>query len=117
MAPQICPANFGITTQCPQIYVYIVSIITTMVLFIRYGMPMEAMFNGVMGIIMGFILMGINFCSWNFQWVTYLFTFIWITVIITNITLIFSKNGDKIFTMMKENFVNYNDDKEESKCI
>ncbi|HEY9703730.1 MAG TPA: hypothetical protein V6C58_14880 [Allocoleopsis sp.] len=90
MASQVCPANFNLATQCPQMYIYILAIITSALLSVRFGNYNQVIGTLVMGGIMTFILMGINFCSWNFQWVTWIFATLALLLVVGNTALIFA---------------------------
>ena len=63
--------GLDITKQCPQLYAYIFSILTAILLTLKLQ-PKQAPRVIVVGAINTVLLMGINFCDWHFQWLTWL---------------------------------------------
>lgn len=86
----VIPANFNILTQCPQVYLYILSVIISVVLSVRLGLYKVVLTKVVIGVIMTIVLMGTNFCSWNFQFITWIFAILWVISIIADTSIIFS---------------------------
>lgn len=84
----VCSANFGIYTQCPQIYIYILSVVTSILLSLKLNNTSKAITSFVSGIIFTIILVGINYCDWSFQWITWIITIFSIFAIIGNTTLL-----------------------------
>lgn len=83
----VLSANFNLYKQCPQIYIYIFAILTSALVSLKLGTINEVMISLISGALMTFILMGINYCDWNFQFITWLFSFIFICISIINIFL------------------------------
>lgn len=84
----IMKANFDIYTQCPQVYIYIISIILSTLVYVKFTDLTLGVVNLISGIIGVIILMGINYCDWNFQFITWFFSFIFILNIIVNTYLL-----------------------------
>lgn len=64
--------NFDIQKQCPQIYFYIFSVLTSVLLAIKYKKTKKAIqivLGGLIGVI---LLMGVDYCKWPFQWLTWI---------------------------------------------
>ena len=85
----IMKANFDIYKQCPQMNIYIIAIITSILVNIKYSNNylriISSIISGIIGVI---ILMGINYCDWTFQWLTYIFSAMSAFIILGNILLL-----------------------------
>lgn len=86
--------DFDVQKQCPQIYIYILSILTSILVTIRYGKAKQVISTVITGTIVTILLMGVNYCDWTFQWLTWIFAALSILVATTNILLFVSP--DKI---------------------
>lgn len=97
------PANLNIYKQCPQIYIYIFTVITSVLIALKYGTMQQVTLTLLSGAISTFILMGINMCSWSFQWFSWLLAAIWIIVATSNILIFFNgaskEDTDRIITL------------------
>lgn len=79
---------------CPQIYIYIVSVITAIILAIKYNKPKKSIEFLLSGLITVIILNGINYCDWQFQWLTWVFAALSILSALIRVYLII--NNDEI---------------------
>lgn len=70
--------NFNIYKQCPQVYAYMFSAIAALLLAVKAGKKMDALFIYISTIVTTVMLMGINFCDWYFQWYTWLLAIIFV---------------------------------------
>lgn len=89
------PANFDINKQCPQVYIYIFSVLTSVLIAAKYGDVNEVFVTSVVGVVVTVLLMGINFCDWNFQWLTWYIAAGFLLGATLNVLYLFS--GDKQF--------------------
>lgn len=87
--------NFDIERQCPQLYIYIFTVITSILVTMKYGVERrETIATILSGIIMTIMLMGMNYCDWTFQWFTWLIASIYILIAISNIIILFGKETE-----------------------
>ena len=79
--------NFDINNQCPQVYIYIFSVLTTIILLAKHGKTEEVIFSVIYGLTTVVWMMGVNYCDWTFQWLTWFMAVVYLTIAITNIIL------------------------------
>ncbi len=85
--------NFNIHTQCPQIYIYILSVITAALVALRFGNLKTVLYTLLMGAIVTVMLMGVDYCTWTFQWFTWILAALSLLAATANILFFFV--GDK----------------------
>ncbi len=66
--------NFDITKQCPQIYIYIFSVLTALIVLTKTKDTEKVIATLIAGFVSTIMLMGINYCDWTFQWLTWVFS-------------------------------------------
>lgn len=92
----VLKANFDITKQCPQIYIYIFAIITSALVSLKLCNKMQFLWTLVSGIITTIILMGIEYCDWSFQFIPWTFSVIFILISFVNIIVFFYATPEQL---------------------
>ena len=96
------PGNFDINKQCPQVYIYIFSTLIAILLAAKYGTPKQVIMSILSGIITTILLMGINYCDWTFQWLTWFVAALTILVTVINIIFLLDDEEYKKFKMQQK---------------
>lgn len=81
--------NLNIKNQCPQLYLYILAVVTSILITLKFGTKKEALTTIIFGLAMTIILMGVDFCNWPFQWLTWILAALWLIVAFGNIFIMF----------------------------
>lgn len=89
------PVALDLQKQCPQIYIYIFSVLASVLVTLRYESIETVVATIIAGTISTFILMGINLCDWKFQWVTWLLAAGWMLSATASIIAFFESPGYK----------------------
>jgi len=92
--------KFNITKQCPQIYIYIFTILTSIALASKYNKD-QVIPVTVSGAIVTTLLMGVNFCSWKYQWLTWILAGFSIVSAAINLTGVFTTDK-KLIKILKD---------------
>jgi uncharacterized membrane protein len=98
----ILAANFNLMTQCPQVYIYVFAVVTSALVSLKLCDKKQAMWTIISGIITTIILMGINICNWNFQFITWIFSLLFILISALNILVFFFATPEQL-KEIKEN--------------
>lgn len=80
--------NFDINKQCPQVYIYIFSVLTSLVLVAKHGKAEHVLMTIFSGIITTIWMMGVNYCDWTFQWLTWVMSGVYLLIALTNLILL-----------------------------
>jgi len=98
----VLKANFNLMTQCPQLIFYIIAIITSSLVSLKLCNKMQALWTIGSGIITTIILMGINYCDWSFQFITWFFSVIFILISLLNIIVFFYATPEQLQQIKEE---------------
>lgn len=69
--------TFDIQNQCPQIYIYIFSLLASSLYAFKTAGVTGGISSIVSGVVSTVLLMGVNFCDWRFQWITWVLAALW----------------------------------------
>jgi len=85
--------KFDITKACPQIYIYIGTVITSALLASRYSKK-EVIPIIITGVIVSLLLLNFNYCSDKIQWLTWMIAGMCILSATGNLILFFSDDKE-----------------------
>ena len=92
----VLAANYNIMTQCPQIYIYIISVITSALVSLKLCNKVQFLWTLISGVISTIILMGINYCDWSIQLITWIFSALFILITISNLIIFFFATPEQL---------------------
>ena len=97
----VLKANFNILKQCPQVYIYILAIITSALVTLKLSSKQNFVCTLISGALSTVILMGINYCDWYFQFITWFFSFMFLLIAFVNIKIFFFMTPKQIEELKK----------------